>query len=208
MMNCNTCGRSHNRCDCGNLDCGRRRARLVPCDEEGRATCSVCSREVATLEEITDLKDCFVYVEENNSTYYMDANSNPVVISKDLAFTDKIDLVNNNYCGQAVMERSSGMIYVFDQSGTIVATSNGIPDVPNDGKQYVRSYMEWVESAGGGLTPETLMTLMDPTISTIVDGKITLINKYLPLSGGTMTGDVEFDGHRITNANINGVTNG
>ncbi len=51
--------------------------------------------------------------------------------------------------------------------------------------------------SGGGLTADEINALIDAKLK-----------DYLPLSGGTMTGDVEMDGHRITNANINGVSNG
>lgn len=101
----------------------------------------------------------------------------------------------------------SGIDYVINTTGHELVTLGDPLDALEDRKLILVAGND-TGGSGMALTAEALMQYMDPDVFTIVGGKITLMNEYLPLTGGTMLGDVEFNGHRITNANINGVTNG
>ena len=135
-----------------------------------------------TLGNQTDLATALnnkLEVSTAASTYYLQTNPAGFITSAALTGYATEGWVGNELANYATLSYVNSSFYGINNP------SGFIGDAPSDGSTYGRNNGAWVVAGGGGL----ITSVTSPLSVTSGDLSVDL-SAYLPLAGGTMTGDI------------------
>lgn len=125
------------------MSCNCPTSHIFPDDNTTCDGCSSCSQKcheiVDTLAEVSQFRNAYVTVRDENAVYHVDEVGNAVCVGRQILYIANYTPVTGAYKSTVVYDTVNGIIYIFDPDG-------------NYGESVEKSYVDDAV-ATGGLTP-------------------------------------------------------